>query len=272
MNRLMNIIAALVLGALSFTVNAEHPSSFSKAKKLLDSEIYTDHKLTFYCGCTYAPQLKENGKGKRLTPEHESCGFSPRKQEKRAARVEWEHVMPAHHFGQHLACWREGGRKNCKKDATFKAMESDMHNLVPAIGEVNGDRSNYKYGMIEGEERVYGKCDAEVDFKAERFEPSPQIYGDIARIYFYMSERYNINLSKQQRQLFIAWDKLDPVDDWELERDKRIMEVQGNSNPYVAGQKAKMLKDERIDEARRVRDEMIEAIAREKVKADADKG
>lgn len=40
--------------------------------------------------------------------------------------------MPAHNFGKHLPCWKNGGRKGCRKDKTFKAMESDMHNLVPA--------------------------------------------------------------------------------------------------------------------------------------------
>lgn len=141
--------------------------------------------------------------------------------------------MPAHHFGQHMQCWRDGGRKKCKKDPTFRAMEGDMHNLVPAIGEVNGDRSNFKYGMIESESRVYGKCDAEVDFKTKRFEPASYVYGDIARIYFYMSDRYNIKLSKQQRKLFDAWNRLDPVDSFERIRNKRIEAIQGNLNPYI---------------------------------------
>ncbi|NBK99847.1 MAG: deoxyribonuclease I, partial [Erysipelotrichia bacterium] len=49
---------------------------------------------------------------------------------------------------------------------------------------------------------------------------------DIARIYFYMSEKYNINLSKQERQMMEAWDKLDPVDEWEKERIQRIKKYQ----------------------------------------------
>jgi deoxyribonuclease-1 len=35
-------------------------------------------------------------------------------------------------------------------------------NLVPSIGEINGDRSNYKFSMIGSEERQYGACDFEV--------------------------------------------------------------------------------------------------------------
>ena len=38
----------------------------------------------------------------------------------------------------------------------FKRMEADMFNLFPAIGEVNGLRSNYPMTIIEGEEREFG--------------------------------------------------------------------------------------------------------------------
>ena len=166
-------------------------SSFSKSKRLLAKEIYSDHKTSFYCGCDYSlkPKPKKPNK-KQLTPDWKSCDYTPRKQAKRASRIEWEHVMPAHHFGQHMQCWRDGGRKACKKDPTFKKMEADMYNLVPAVGEVNGDRSNFKFGMIDGEKRAYGQCDVEIDFKARKAEPKPSIRGDIARIYFYMSDRY----------------------------------------------------------------------------------
>jgi len=230
--KILTNLIVLLITTFVLVANAE-AMSFSKAKKQLQT-IYTDHQTSFYCGCDYAPKLKEGSKNKyRLTPDWNSCGYTPRKQPKRASRIEWEHVMPAHHFGQHMQCWRDGGRKACKKDKAFKEMEGDMHNLVPAVGEVNGDRSNYKYGMIEGEPRVYGSCDAEVNFKDKRFEPAPNTRGNIARTYFYMSERYNIRLSKQQRKLFEAWGKLDPVSEWERTKNKRIEYIQGNVNPYI---------------------------------------
>ena len=81
-------------------------------------------------------------------------------------------------------------------------MEGDMYNLIPAVGEVNGDRSNYQYAIIEDEDRVYGACDAEVNFRAKQFEPAPRVRGDIARIYFYMADRYDVTLEELQRQMF----------------------------------------------------------------------
>ena len=37
----------------------------------------------------------------------------------------------------------------------FRYMESDMYNLVPRIGEINGLRSNYSYAMIPGEKKDF---------------------------------------------------------------------------------------------------------------------
>ncbi|MBA1446512.1 MAG: endonuclease [Chromatiales bacterium] len=225
--RRLTCLIFLLSWATSHATFAAPPKSFSAAKKIATS-IYTDHQTTFYCGCDYR---KIDGK---LRTDLGSCGYKPRKQPKRAARVEWEHIVPAWWFGHQRQCWQSGGRKNCRKtDPVFRQAEADLHNLVPAIGEVNGDRSNYRFGIIEGERRRYGECDFEVDFKERRAEPSPDVRGDIARTYFYMSKTYSIRLSRQQRQLFEAWDRQDPVDDWERERGRRISEKIGPGNPHV---------------------------------------
>lgn len=64
-----------------------------------------------------------------------------------------------------------------------------MKNLVPAIGEGNGDRSNFRLGMIAGEPRKYGQCDVEIDFKKRVVEPRPEIRKKVAETYFYFEER-----------------------------------------------------------------------------------
>ena len=48
-------------------------------------------------------------------------------------------------------------------------MQADMYNLYPAIGEVNGRRSNYSMAIIKGEKREFGKCDVEI--KSRKIEP-----------------------------------------------------------------------------------------------------
>ncbi|MBA4502321.1 endonuclease [Marinobacterium marinum] len=214
---------------------AEPPSSFSSAKKILARDVYqAEDRVTFYCGCSFDEQpVPAKPNRTRLTPAAASCGLQPRKNANRAGRIEWEHVVPAWEFGHQLQCWQEGGRKGCRKDPEFRRMEADLYNLVPAVGELNGDRSNFRFGMIAGEPRAYGACDFEVDFKQRVAEPPEQVRGDIARTYFYMEDRYGLRISRKQRQLFEAWAKTDPVDLPELQRARRIEVIQGYANPFV---------------------------------------
>lgn len=213
--------------------------SFSGAKKILEKQVYSNQRLTFYCGCPFDGQ-------KMIQP---CADYTPKKEGTRAKRVEWEHIAPAAHFGQSFKEWREG-HPDCvdKKGKAFKGrscaskvsvpyryMESDLYNLVPAIGEVNGLRSNFRFDMITGETRDFGSCDMEIDSKARIAEPPQKVRGDIARTYKYMDESYPGHgiIAGASKKLFDAWDKLDPVDAWECQRCKRIEEIQGNENLVV---------------------------------------
>lgn len=213
------------LSAYSLSFSSFHQNNFRQAK-VVASQINADAP-DFYCGCTI------NWQGKKGVPDLKSCGYSVRKNANRAGRIEWEHVVPAWEFGHQRQCWQEGGRKNCAKDPVYRRIESDLHNLQPAIGEVNGDRNNFQYSQWNGGEQPYGQCAMKVDFKQKLAEPPARTRGAIARTYFYMRDRYQLRLSRQQTQLFSAWDKLYPVSVWECERDSRIAQVQGNHNPYV---------------------------------------
>lgn len=237
-------ILFIVLFTYSFSLYAEEfphtNESFSKAKKQM-KQVYYDNQFTFYCNCIY-DYKKEKGREKTVV-YNDSCGYKPRKNKKRGETIEWEHIMPAYRFASGLQCWNEKicidkngksykGRKCCEKvDKKFRIMQADMYNLVPSVGELNGDRSNYSYGIIEGESRVYGECDFEVSGK--KAEPKEDIRGDIARTYFYMEETYNIELTDEERQLFIMWDKLDNISQWEKVRAERIKEIQGNENKFI---------------------------------------
>ncbi len=126
--------------------------SFNKAKKLLQSEVYFDHRETIYCGAEF--DTKKNIDRPR--------GFVALKYKKRAKKIEWEHVVPAQNFGQTFKEWRVGhpecvNRKgesfkgrNCasKVNDEYRYMQSDMYNLYPAIGAVNAMRSNYNFTML----------------------------------------------------------------------------------------------------------------------------
>ena len=219
--------------------------SFGKSKRLLATKIYPKHQKAFYSNCDYV--VKE----KKLIPIAKTCGFHYRKNKNRSKRIEWEHIVPAWHFGHQLHCWQNGGRMTCRQqNSKFKQMEADMHNLVPAIGEINGDRSNFRYGMIEGEKRLYGKVDMEIDFSNKKAEPRASVRGDIARTYFYMRDRYGLRISRTQEKMLIAWNNLDPVSRWEKEKNKIVKELQGDENMYITNyHKIKQLGDSKTEQS-----------------------
>ncbi|MDX1736593.1 MAG: endonuclease [Alphaproteobacteria bacterium] len=228
-----------IMGLPAKDVMAESKISFAKSKKIL-SGIYkkADQQRTFYCGCDYTSNKEI---------DYLACGYTVRKNQKRAQRIEWEHVVPASRLGSGLACWQSGhpecvktngdsyaGRRCCRKvDANFKKMEADMHNLVPAIGEVNGDRSNFRMAELAGESDQYGQCDFEVDFKQRLVEPKPKIRGEIARIYLYMHQKYGIGLTTQEEGMYSKWALDDPVSDWEIDKNGKVAAIQGDVNSFI---------------------------------------
>jgi deoxyribonuclease-1 len=214
-------------------------TSFSAAKHLLYTQVYTGHRVSFYCGCAFDAQ--------RVTELH-GCGLGPLANEKRAQHVEADHIFPAAQFGQARPCWRDSAafsqctprgqrpltRRQCceQVDPLFATAHNDLNNLVPAVGEINGKRSDYNWGRVSGGER-FGDCAIRIDAGIRRVQPPPAVRGDIGRIMLYMRDTYGFNLSRQDEQLYVAWSNTDPPNAWEIERDQRISRIQGRGNRYV---------------------------------------
>jgi len=109
---------------------------------------------------------------------------------------------------------------------------ADLHNLVPALGEINGDRSNYPFvDNIAGEIRRYGSCDIEIDNK--KVEPPDYAKGFIARAYLYMNAVYNVPLSNTELSLYSMWNNKYKPNAWEIERNDIIFKYQGNRNQFI---------------------------------------
>ena len=210
-------------------------TSFSEAKKLA-LVIHGEHRITVYCPCKYDGKIIDI----------KSCGYKIHKDAKRAARLEWEHVVAAEAFGQSFREWREGepkchkkngktfkGRKCAEKNPEFARMEADLYNLWPIVGELNGLRSNYSMAEIAGDGLTFGDCKAKI--KDRKFEPMDEYKGIVARNYEYMDMNYPGRgiISDKNRKLFEAWDRGHPVTVWECKRAKLIEVVQGNEDQIL---------------------------------------
>lgn len=139
----------------------------------------------------------------------------------------------------------------------------DVFIVVPTDGWVNSMRSNYPFGEVDTAKQYkqssggYSKLGTSVSkysINTTVFECADEWKGDFARIYFYAVTRWNTTswtsgdgskvfatsvsspnygLTSYAKQLFLDWNELDPVDDWEKERNNNVQSVQGNRNPYI---------------------------------------
>lgn len=193
------------------------------------SSVSLHQGRTLYCDCEF--QIVSNGAG-RLSRDR--CGMKNVKVKTSTLnQVQIEHVVPVSLLAKDLFCWRSGGRNACQGDEDYEAMAGDLHNFMPAVDFINKKRSNFNFGIVNGEIRDFGVCDFEIDSSSHLAEPKESIRGDIARIYFYMIDRYKITVDKQYFDQLNEWSLQDPVDVPEIERDRRIKAIQGNSNPFV---------------------------------------
>lgn len=210
-------------------------NDFSQAKKYLHQNLGLYENKTIYCSC--------NANGKNV--DLKSCGYKIQKDPKRAARLEWEHVVPAEAFGQSFVEWREGSPKCVKKGKKFKGrkcaetnpefnkMESDIYNLFPEIGELNGLRSNYSMAALTGSDRDFGGCT--VKLQDRKFEPQDASKGIVARTYLNFENRYPGRgvVSEKNRSLFEAWNKMYPVTDLECRRWKKFEKLNGYKHLFA---------------------------------------
>lgn len=221
--------------------------SFSKAKKLLISEVYPGVETTFYCGCSYTGKILDQG-----------CHYIPKnRSDARSHSIEWEHIVPAADFGRSFAAWRHGhrscisksgkkykGRKCARKvSRLFRSMESDLYNLVPAIGELNNLRGHkppakITQGFTSKSLMVLPGSSCKTYISSDSFEPRNEVKGFVARVYKYMHYAYPKQgiISRKNEKLFDAWDKMYPPSEQERLRAEKISKIQGNKNIFVTNQ------------------------------------
>ena len=122
---------------------------------------------------------------------------------------------------------------------TTSGAGSDIHHIRPEDVSVNGIRGNLPYGEVTNGTAV--KCCGEVvAYKTNSyFEPFDEFKGDCARIIFYLlvrysqSDSYSITKVAQSMSMLLEWHELDPVDDFEIQRNERCYSVQKNRNPFI---------------------------------------
>lgn len=127
-----------------------------------------------------------------------------------------------------------GTSRQCEQNNRYRQIASDMHNMIPVRSRTEMGRRNARYedlgSSVSGDE-----CG--IRQSAQFFEPPVRVKGDVARTVAYMVDTYNLPWLGSSA-VFKGWNRLDPPDDGELTRHRRIAEIQGNDNPFVTNPEA----------------------------------
>lgn len=220
--------------ARTWLSSPSHAGSFGTAKRRLYNDIGAP--ASFYCDCDM--DLAQR------TLDRASCNYVPVNDNARANRIEAEHILPAYwiaNFHTGPSCWVKdqvtcGGARECclENDDRFRRAHNDLVNLTPAIGELNNARSNLTFGLVADEPRLFGQCDFETDRTLRVTEPKEDIRGDIARVYFYMRDTYELAFPEDLIVKLDEWNLADEISAGEIDRNDRIRAIQGTANDLIS--------------------------------------
>lgn len=117
---------------------------------------------------------------------------------------------------------------------------TDLMNLRAACTNANSSHGNRYYGEKGEANAFYPNVTSGL---SGTHSYTGDHRGDVARICFYMALKYDGTISLSDNpsgsyqngylSTLIKWDKEDPVDAFEIQRNNRIYEYQGNRNPFV---------------------------------------
>ena len=230
-----------------------HSQSFYTVKKEMLEYIYYDHRQTLYCNAEFTAHKKIiKPRGFKL-PNLRKVDFkvydniSFEELQRKAERMEWEHIVPAQNFGKTFTEWKHGS-KNCtfgqgknfkgrkcaeQESEEFRYMYTDMYNLYPSIGAVNFLRAHFNFTQFDGKvANTFGQCALKIS--QNKAEPADDIKGLIARTYFYMEQTYpRYKIGEPMKSVLSAWNKKFPLTKWECVRAYRIEKLQGNENSII---------------------------------------
>jgi len=117
----------------------------------------------------------------------------------------------------------------------YSHQQSDIHNLMPSNPDANSARGNLPFGEVTADRTLdYMPSVVGMNSRGDRvWEPRRERRGDVARIMFYMSVRWGLDIDPEQEAILRRWNATDPPDTREAIRNQNAAMIQGNRNPFV---------------------------------------
>ncbi|MGZ3721391.1 MAG: endonuclease [Bdellovibrionales bacterium] len=115
--------------------------------------------------------------------------------------------------------------------------KSDLNILYPVNSKSNSSRSNLHYANVTAvltQPCASSKRGLSADgTKEEFFEPPAVHKGNAARAIFYFSIRYKSPIGAEEEATLREWNRQDPPDDFERQRNEIVYNRQMDRNPFI---------------------------------------
>ncbi|NOT78554.1 MAG: nuclease [Bacteriovoracaceae bacterium] len=138
---------------------------------------------------------------------------------------------------QLINCEHTWPQSKFSKDFPSNNQKTDLHHLFPTDMKANSTRGNNPFAEVNGQATNSNCTDSKIgnslDNNVRSFEPPIEHRGNVARAMYYFSTRYKMSIDYSQAKYLKKWNAEDPVDSEELNRNEKIMNIQGNRNPFV---------------------------------------
>lgn len=103
--------------------------------------------------------------------------------------------------------------------------KNDLHHMRVADVNINSERLNYPYTDGSGSYKL---------IDGDKWYPGDDWRGDVARMVFYVNLTYGDSFGEVgSLEMFLEWNRVDPVSELEIQRNNVIEGAQGNRNPFI---------------------------------------
>jgi endonuclease I len=248
----MNKLFTFLLLSLSLSVFSQPSSGYydiaagkntSDLRSAIQAIITNGQSVTTYDGLWTAYKSTDENSSGKIWDMYSNCTFNLGAQQ-------------CGNYSNECDCYNREHTSPQSWFASASPMVSDLFNVYPTDGKVNGERNNYPYGEVGT--ATYTSANGSklgtsvlADYTGIVFEPVNEYKGDIARTYFYMATRYaglceswsagaevvystaDLGFTPYAMNLFLKWSREDPVSAKEILRNNAVYGIQNNRNPFI---------------------------------------
>ena len=248
----MNKLFTILLLSFSLTVFSQPSSGYyntaagkntSELRTAIQAIITNGQSVTSYDGLWTAYKMTDENSSGKIWDMYSNCTFNLGAQQ-------------CGNYSNECDCYNREHTSPQSWFASASPMVSDLFNVYPTDGKVNGERNNYPYGEVGT--ATYTSANGSKlgtsglsGYTGIVFEPVDEYKGDIARTYFYMATRYaglceswsagaevvystaDLGFTPYAMNLFLKWSREDPVSAKEILRNNAVYGIQNNRNPFI---------------------------------------